>query len=316
MKNKLSTMINACVALITLALLGCGGGGGDSSSSKVTCANFSYQEDAQAYFESHNAKQLDRDSDGIACESLPSRPTPAPGPAPLPSPTPSPTPTPTPTSSTAEGLWIGTTNTFRSLTGIVLENGTYWVLYSSPNNSTVIAGVVQGSGTSLNGSFSSSNAKDFNLEGKGIDNATVSGSYITKRSFNGAVTYSSLNPSVTFTSTYDPSYEEIPRLTRLAGTYAGTAAVVGGTESASLTVTSSGAISGFGMSGCEFSGTATPHLKGNVFDLTVTFGGGVCLNGTSTVTGIGYFDVTSGQLYGAALNSGRSNGFIFVGTKP
>ena len=41
--------------------------------------------------------------------------------------------------TTAEGLWSGTTSTSRSLTGIVLGNGTYWMLYSAPNNSTVIA---------------------------------------------------------------------------------------------------------------------------------------------------------------------------------
>lgn len=221
-----------------------------------------------------------------------------------------------PASTTAEGLWNGSTSTSRTVTGIVLDNGTYWVLYSSPNNSAVIAGAVQGTGTSLNGSFSSSDAKDFNLEGQGINNATVSASYNAKQSFNGAVTYSSPTPSVTFTSTYNPAYEQTPSLTSVAGTYFGTAAVVGGTESATVVVTSTGQITGIGISGCQFSGTATPHPKGNVFDLAVTFGGGVCSNGTSTVTGIGYFDATQNRLYSTALNSARSNGFIFVGTKP
>jgi len=34
------------------------------------CKNFSSQQEAQAYFLSHHAKNLDRDDDGIACEHL------------------------------------------------------------------------------------------------------------------------------------------------------------------------------------------------------------------------------------------------------
>lgn len=51
---------------------GCGGGG--SGGSDAVCADFRYQEDAQAAYSS-GARQLDGDSDGIACESLPHRPT-------------------------------------------------------------------------------------------------------------------------------------------------------------------------------------------------------------------------------------------------
>ncbi|HUW37490.1 MAG TPA: hypothetical protein VMV91_09160 [Rhodocyclaceae bacterium] len=227
----------------------------------------------------------------------------------------------TPTASsapaqTAEGLWSGTTSTSRTIKGIVLDNGTYWVLYSPANNSALIAGVIEGTGTSLNGSFSSSDAKDFNLEGLGINNATVSASYTAKQTLNGSVTYPSLNQSSTFTSTYDTDYDQTPSLAILAGTYSGSAAVIGGSESATITVSAAGAVSGAGASGCQFTGTASPHAHGNVYDLSVTFGGGVCANGTSTVTGIGYFNSTKKTLFGAALNSTRSNGFIFVGTKP
>jgi hypothetical protein len=224
---------------------------------------------------------------------------------------------PTPAAATtAEGLWIGSTSNSRSVTGIVLDNGTYWVLYSAPNNGALIAGAYQGTGTSLNGSFSSSDAKDFNLEAQSIDDATVSASYAAKQSFNGAVTYPGLNPSVTFTSTYSPAYDQIPSLSTIAGTYTGTIAVIGATVSATIVITPAGAISGSGATGCQFTGTATPRAKGNVYDLSITFGGGVCRNGTSIVNGIGHFDSTPKRLYVAALNSTRSNGMIFAGTKP
>lgn len=218
--------------------------------------------------------------------------------------------------STAEGMWTGTTSSNRTVNGFVLDDGTYWVLYSAANNSNTIAGGVQGSSTSNNGNFTSTNAKDFNLEGLGILNATISGSYFAKQSLNGLINYPTLAQNVTFTSTYNASYDATASLANLAGTYTGTGAVVGGTETATLTITAAGAVTGNGVSGCQFSGTATPRSKGNVYNLSITFGGGVCSNGTNTVTGIGYYDSTLKRLWGAALNVARDNGFIFVGTKP
>jgi len=198
----------------------------------------------------------------------------------------------------------------------VLDNGTYWFIYSVANNSAVIAGAVQGTGTSLNGSFSSSNAKDFSVEAQRIEDAIVSASYVVKQSLNAVVMYPASGQNVTVAATYSAAYEQIPMLFALAGNYTGTAAVVGGTEAASLVIDTLGGIIGSGASGCRFAGRIVPHAKGNIYDVSVTFAGGVCANGTSTVTGIGYFDGPLKRLYGTALNSSRSNGFIFVGTKP
>jgi len=64
------------------------------------CADFQYQEDAQAYLNAHPGEPdgLDRDNDGVACETLPSRPQApgggGPGPRPGTSATACPTPTP------------------------------------------------------------------------------------------------------------------------------------------------------------------------------------------------------------------------------
>ena len=218
--------------------------------------------------------------------------------------------------TSAEGLWIGSTNNGRSVTGVVLDDGIYWVLYSLVGNSAVIAGAIQGNGTSQNGSFVSSNGKDFNLEGLGVIDATVSASYVMKQSFTGAVTYTATGAQVTFTSSYDSNYELTPSLTAIAGTYSGSAATTGGSESATVTISTSGAISGSGASGCAFSGSATPRAHGNIYNVSVTFAGGVCDNGTSTVTGVAHFDAATKLLRSAALNSARTNGFIYVGTKP
>ena len=231
------------------------------------------------------------------------------------SPPPAPPP-PVAASPTAEGLYIGPTSNGRTVTGVILDNGTYWVLYSAPNNPTVIAGAVQGTSTSQVGSFSSSNARDFNLEGQGINNATVSASYIARQSLNGIVMYTNSLQPISFVASYNPTYDLTPSLALIAGTYSGTAAVLAGVENATTTITPAGQLSGRGTSGCQYAGTVITHARGNIYDVSVTFGGGVCSNGTSTVTGIGYYDATAKRLYGTALNADRSNGFIFVGTKP
>jgi len=218
-------------------------------------------------------------------------------------------------SSPAEGLWQGTTNTNRRIAGVVLEDGTYWLIYSPVGSSTVIAGVAQGTSTSSNGSFTSSDGKDFNLEGLGINNFTVAGTYTAKSTIGGTLTYAP-SGTTTFTGSYDTDYDLTPSLAAIAGTYSASAATSGGIDSATVIISGTGAISGVGASGCSFTGSATPRTKGNVYNVSVTFGGGVCANGTSTVTGVAYYDASSKQITSAALNSGRTNGFIVVGVKP
>ncbi|MCY7390569.1 MAG: thermonuclease family protein [Leptolyngbyaceae cyanobacterium CAN_BIN12] len=51
---------------------------------RVKCADFAFQEEAQAFMQARGANYLDRDQDGVACETLPrrgSKPKPSPPPA-------------------------------------------------------------------------------------------------------------------------------------------------------------------------------------------------------------------------------------------
>jgi hypothetical protein len=218
-------------------------------------------------------------------------------------------------SGTAEGLWQGTTSTNRAIAGVVLDDGTFWFIYSGVGNSSVIAGVVQGNGTSNNGSFTSSNGRDFSFEGLGVNDFTLAATYAAKNTLRGTVT-STTSGSGTFASTYSTDYELTPNLLDIAGTYSGSDASSGGVESATVAISSTGVISGNSAKGCSFTGNATPRPNGNVYNVSVTFGGGVCVNGTNTVTGVAYFDASTRRLTSAALNSGRTDGFLYVGTKP
>lgn len=225
-----------------------------------------------------------------------------------------------PSASPAEGLWTGTTNTNnRTVTGVVLDDGIYWFLYSAAGDPSLIAGVVQGDSSSQNGALTSSNATDFSVERviPLILKATVDGTYTSKQSLNGRIVYqNNAQPQDTFTMTYDRDYELTPNINAVAGTYTGPVAVG---ENVSVIVSPTGDITGHSITdlspaGCTFSGLFKPRAHGNVFDVTITFNGeGGCSNGSATVKGVGF--VHAGKLYSAALNSDKTNGVVFIGTK-
>jgi hypothetical protein len=146
-----------------------------------------------------------------------------------------------------------------------------------------------------------------------INNVTVSASYVEKTSFTAVTTYTNAD-QVTFNGSYDSAYDSKPALSVISGTYYGGADTSGGYDTVTFSISTSGAISGTGGSGCSFSGTITPRSSGNVYNVSIKFGGGVCALGSSTVSGIAYFDASTNVLYSAALNSSRSDGFLSVAT--
>jgi hypothetical protein len=232
-----------------------------------------------------------------------------------------PTTTTAPTSTeTAEGLWVGTTDSNRTVTGLVLDDGTYYVLYSQVGNPTIVGGVVQGSGTSNNGSFTSTDARDFNMEGMGVLDATVSASYTVRQSLGGTVMYGS-GDATTFVTTYDSQYDLTPSLAALAGAYGGQVALSQGVEYADVTISESGTVTGVGMSGCTLTGSVSPRSSGNVFNISITFGPAPCYFAGQTFTGHAYYDSDVAEqrlyqrLYAAAPNATRTDGVMFIGEK-
>jgi len=220
---------------------------------------------------------------------------------------------------TAEGRWKGTSSTGRSVEGLVLGSGDYWLIYGAVNNSAVIAGLAQGSGTSQNGRFTSSNGIDFNFEGAGSSPVTVDATYVEEESLDGAVKYTGTTNALTFTTEYDFEYRfpsQAPPLgSWITTTFSGTS-YSGLTEYTEVTIASSGELTGVSASGCRSAGTIAPSTEANYYNVTVTFQGGTCVNGTGTVTGVALFDLYPRRLISAAVNSTRTSGYVFVGTAP
>ncbi|MBK9306526.1 MAG: hypothetical protein IPM58_05385 [Nitrospira sp.] len=224
-------------------------------------------------------------------------------------------PPPTPAQISAEGLWVGTTGTGRTVSGVVLDDATYWFLYSVAGDPSIIEGFIQGDSSFQNGTLTSSNAKDFSVgrSGAPVLDATMNGKYEAKQSLSGTTVYQIGGPD-TFTTTYDRDYELPSDVAVVAGNYSGPVAAG---ETVNVAVTVAGAISGISTTGCTFTGSFSTRASGNVFDVMMTFGGQTaCSNGSDTVRGVGFYDADSRKLYSAAFNTARTNGFIFIGTKP
>lgn len=213
----------------------------------------------------------------------------------------------------SQGLWTGSTSTGRTATGLVLSDGTYYVLYSTVSNANLIAGVVQGTASASGGSLTSTNMRDFNFESGSVTSGILSGSYRTKQSLSGTASYTS-GGSGTFTTTYDPDYEKTPTLSAIAGTYSGSVVLSAGVQSTSLTISSSGAISST-SNGCTTSGTVSPRTDGNAYDVTIRFSTYPCYFANQSFSGVAYYNSTTRRLYAATPNSARTDGLLFVGTK-
>jgi hypothetical protein len=295
--GDLMKFIVAAAGLALSALLAaCGGGGSDKN---ATCSDFTYQEDAQAALR-NGATQLDGDHDGIACENLPHRPANLP-------------PVGSPNASPA-GLWKGSTSTGRTVNGLVFADGSYYILYSAVGNATLLGGVVQGTGSTSGTSFSSSNARDFNVEGYGVAAATVAGTVVTRSSFGGTVVYPSASTLV-FNSSYSSQFELVPTLAAVAGNYTGQVAFSAGVQSIALNLSTTGVISST-SNGCTLSGSATPRSDGNAYVLSLRFGPAPCFFSNQTLTGLAYYDAAAKRVYAAAPNAARTDGVVFLGVKP
>lgn len=220
--------------------------------------------------------------------------------------------------SAAQGLWTGTTTANRTLTGLVFDDGTYYVFYSPVNIPAGVAGVVQGSSGTATATWASTDGVDFNLEVPSVQAATVAASFVAKQSFKGTISYASGAKS-TFTTAYDANYEVAPTLASLAGSYAGDVGLSTGVQAAAVVVAASGAVSGTtrtNTSACSFSGTATPRTDGNAYDVSLRFSGASCTVSNQRFAGIAYLNATTKKLYVAALNADRTDGVLFLGTKP
>ena len=205
----------------------------------------------------------------------------------------------------------GTTGNNQTVKAIILDDGTYYILYSNAGETTE-SGAVHGSSIEMNGKFTSSDGVDFPISTVG-GSTTISGSYVSRSSLQLTL----VGPAGTrsLSASYDASYEKPASLAGIAGVYAG----ISGHTSDPFTITASIDLSGnivINHPLCTFVSNAIPRGSANVFDWTVTTTGGVCLNGSGhTVNGVLYYDESKHQIHGFAPYSFHTDEFFLIGTK-
>jgi hypothetical protein len=205
----------------------------------------------------------------------------------------------------AEGLWLGTTNTGRALTGLILRDGQAWLFYSAPNESDRLAGVMRAPGSSLNGGFSSGGVRDLDVQEDNVRAATLSASYVAQSSLAGAIMYSFAD-TVSFSCSYSVAYDSLPA--PIDGNYVGQAVALNGFVPVQFAIDSAGMISG-SLRSCQFSGNATPRNRANVYDVSLLFSDAAC-EGFDALSGVAFFN--SGRLFVGAFNGSRDGGFAFA----
>ena len=232
---------------------------------------------------------------------------------------------------TAEGLWTGTM-AGRTVNGAVLDDRTYWFLYSAVGAPTIMAGTLQGDCSTSNGTFTSSNGLDFSNEAPVDKRAiTVTGPYVMPLTLDGTVTYPG-GGQLTFTSTFNSENSVTPLITDVADTYSGsvfgfphtitvdpsgviTVTTLGGPHRTGSSI--NGDVSGIEL-GCDFTGTLSPRSQGgNMYDITLTPTTNALMCALGPFDGVAFFDATDNKrIYVLALNSDRNRVFPFTGTRP
>jgi hypothetical protein len=199
---------------------------------------------------------------------------------------------------------------------VILDDNRYYAIYGEEADGVFyIAGLIQGSGVANNGSFTSTNLRDYYFDGS-VFTGSLSASYRERASFNGSIT-EGVN-TVTFTGTppanSEYNYDTAANLSNIAGSW-NLASLQG--ESITLNIQSSGAFTG-ASDGCSFDGTVAPRASGkNVFDVDLTFGAAPCALPGQSANGIAIESLVQGrrQLVIAGTTADRNSGTVMFGAR-
>ena len=221
--------------------------------------------------------------------------------------------------SALKGLWTGSTSLDESVVAVVIEDGTYEIVYSKPATSGD-AGVIRGTSSADGGKFSSSDARNFPVaqaqEATGFSSiAAVDGTFVPGSQLH--LTMTTRTATRTLAATYVAGSDQPPSLAVPAGAYTGFTGHVGGRQEAAYTIDAAGHIAGVNAATCTFSGTITPRASVRVFDWTLVATNDHCIFGTGPLSGIAYYDDASRQIHAFATFSadGAPDQYFMIGTK-
>lgn len=222
-----------------------------------------------------------------------------------------------PAAFAAEGLWVGTTSANDTVRGYVLDDGSYYLVYTKPGKDEP-SGVWQGTATASDGQFTSTDGLQFPIQSIGssprpVVPVSVTGTYVPRSSLS--LTIGSGSAPVTLTATYNAAYETPASPAAAAGTYAGHSGHATGAIPTTFSVGPSGNLQGSNEA-CVYAGTMVPHASANLFDLTLTGLTYGCVFGVgSPILGIAAYDEATGRFLAFAPFGLRSDGYHLFGAR-
>lgn len=286
------------VSLTSAMIIACGGGGsgGGSGSSNVTCSSFTYQQDAQAYFNSNrsSAAGLDADKDGVACESLRDRPT-------------SSTPTfVTPVAAMMPtGVWVGSLGNGEGVRGVIFPSGDTWFLRTRSSGSTTVpTWLLHGAGAISGSTFSVVQAPTARVDPGTTPVAANTNFVVTvqqSNSLNGSWVQTGAG-SFPVQAAFQPTQLPPPSLSTLAGDYGDPGNTAAG---ATLTIALDGTLTARLGSGCVVGGRAVLTSGDPAYRISLT-ASGTCPANFSPGSGVVIFDKTNNQIYLASMTGGST----------
>jgi len=192
--------------------------------------------------------------------------------------------------TTAEGFWQGTTDQGQALRMIILDDGTFYIVYSA-KGSDLEAGVLYGSGSAVSGKFTSTDAKEYRLSPAApsfIGGASpINGTYVPGSSMQLTIGTS------TVSATYVAAYDQPANLASFAGNYQGSTGHITEQRNATASMDTTGNLTIYGVQ-CEIRVAAAARGAVNVLNISVTSGS--CYQGP----GVMIYDDASRKLFALA----------------
>jgi hypothetical protein len=222
--------------------------------------------------------------------------------------------------STAKGIGTGATNLNESAFALVLDDGRFEFVYAKGGTSDDI-NVVIGTASTNGGTLSSADSTSYPIaqtaEATGFAApASVTGTIVPGGNLN--FTVASPVSTRSFAGSFVQGSDQAPSLADLAGSYSGATGHVGGRRDASMTIDAAGNVRGSNDALCAFVGTVTPRPAVRAFDWTIHANNLNCIFGRGPISGILYYDQTTGRLHAFAPfqdSAGGADQYFFVGTK-
>lgn len=174
-------------------------------------------------------------------------------------------PSPVVNRTTAEGLWKGATDQGQALRILVLDDGTFYMVFSEKGTQTE-AGVLYGSGITAGGTFTSADVKEYPLSPSAPPFAggagAIHGTYVPGSSMQLTI------GSTSVSATYVPDYDVPANPASLAGSYAGTTGHITEQRPTTASIDTQGNLTIYGDQ-CVFKATAAARGMVNVFDMSI-----------------------------------------------